>query len=36
MQTKVNNNLINRHVDNQLNNQCCGKYLTEIIVTHVT
>ena len=36
MQTKVNNNLINRNVDNQLFQLCCGKYPAEIIVTHAT
>ena len=36
IQKKVNNNLINRNVDNQLFKLCCGKYPTEIIVTHAT
>ena len=33
---KVNNNLINRSVDNQLFQLCSSKYPTEIIVTHAT
>ena len=33
---KVNNNLINRNVDNQLFQLCSGKYPTDIIVTHAT
>ena len=36
VQKKVNNNLINRNVDNQLFQLCCGKYPTEIIVTHAS
>ena len=29
-------NLINKNVDNQLFQLCCGKYPTEIIVTYAT